>query len=498
MGIYSRSDLQRPSALPDTPPPEQTSPAFSTTLTRTCEERGWNITAPISPPMSSYDSGARPDKSTARGWGEGQAQAQTHRDAPPNAPRQQLPSLSSIFGPPSQIRPLQSPQVERPNTFTGAQSPALDRPHSASTNSERSFATSYFPKLSPSIGQARTTYEPRYEQDRTPGTAASSYFPGPLSPGSREYDAVRRGSRNEAGPSGHWSHPTSSDPRKPEYVLSTQQSSPTFRAGSDRFPPLGQKYTFESGSGAREPARLHSVPSAQSPNAPGTVNLERAPVKDGLGPKIWTGTHFLPRFVRQAEVPGEGLCFFYDDGTHCKTLIDGEPVNAHWGVTKAGKPRKRLAIACLTCREKKIKCDPDFPRCVQCDKFGRVCKFKNAPRGGHNTSPLASPAEHDESRQLGVQSRTSDHGHPNSDPRLSTSPTGANLKRPSSADLPGLPPKRLRPEYENHLPALSCPIPTEAPEIKKAGLTWHSRTLPRLHEDILCRPWQDTRPQAPL
>jgi hypothetical protein len=82
--------------------------------------------------------------------------------------------------------------------------------------------------------------------------------------------------------------------------------------------------------------------------------------------------------VRQADVPGEGTCYFYDDGTHCKTVIDGEIVNAHWGVTKAGKPRKRLAIACITCREKKIKCDPDYPRCVQCEKFGRTCKFKNA------------------------------------------------------------------------------------------------------------------------
>jgi hypothetical protein len=109
-----------------------------------------------------------------------------------------------------------------------------------------------------------------------------------------------------------------------------------------------------------------------------SVGSEAAPAKDGLGPKIWTGTHFLPRFVRAAEVPGEGMCYFYDDGSHCKTVIDGEAVNAHWGVTKAGKPRKRLAIACVTCREKKIKCDPDYPRCVQCEKFGRVCKFKNA------------------------------------------------------------------------------------------------------------------------
>ena len=77
------------------------------------------------------------------------------------------------------------------------------------------------------------------------------------------------------------------------------------------------------------------------------MSSEAAPVKDGLGPKIWTGTNFLPRFLRQAEVPGEGMCYFYDDGTHCKAVIDGEQVNAHWGVTKAGKPRKRLAIVSL-------------------------------------------------------------------------------------------------------------------------------------------------------
>lgn len=68
----------------------------------------------------------------------------------------------------------------------------------------------------------------------------------------------------------------------------------------------------------------------------------------------------------------------YDDGTHVKKVIDGEAVNAQWGVTKAGKPRKRLAIACLTCREKKIKCDPDEPKCVQCDKSGRECRFQTA------------------------------------------------------------------------------------------------------------------------
>ena len=81
----------------------------------------------------------------------------------------------------------------------------------------------------------------------------------------------------------------------------------------------------------------------------------------------------VPRVVGE-----EGSFWIYEDGTRCKKIIDGEPVNAQWGVTKAGKPRKRLAIACMTCREKKIKCDPGEPKCVQCDKFGRECRFQTA------------------------------------------------------------------------------------------------------------------------
>lgn len=86
----------------------------------------------------------------------------------------------------------------------------------------------------------------------------------------------------------------------------------------------------------------------------------------------------LPRVVGEQIIPGEGPCWVYKDGSTCKKVIDGEAVNAQWGITKAGKPRKRLAIACTTCREKKIKCDPGDPKCVQCEKFGRECRFTTA------------------------------------------------------------------------------------------------------------------------
>jgi hypothetical protein len=80
------------------------------------------------------------------------------------------------------------------------------------------------------------------------------------------------------------------------------------------------------------------------------------------------------RCIGQREMAGEGLCYIYEDGTYCRAIIDGEPVNPSWGITKAGKPRRRLAQACLTCREKKIKCEPGYPKCHQCAKSQRVCK----------------------------------------------------------------------------------------------------------------------------
>jgi hypothetical protein len=89
--------------------------------------------------------------------------------------------------------------------------------------------------------------------------------------------------------------------------------------------------------------------------------LSRAPVK-------------ASRCVGQRDIPGEGMCYIYEDGTICRAIIDGEPVNPSWGITKAGKPRKRLAQACLTCREKKIKCEPGYPTCQQCAKSQRVCR----------------------------------------------------------------------------------------------------------------------------
>lgn len=376
------------SILSDTPP-ELVSPSSSTYSTVPSEGYStWRARSdgPLSPPMSHYD---QQRLSVAKDMiGRDPVHRQpaheesllSQPDAMAGAARPQLPSLSSLF--PLGQRTLPSPLSER--TSYSATSP-MDPPRSAGGMLERSGPSSYFPQAGPSgtAQQAtRATFEPP-RLDRTgPPSSSRPDFPGPLSPGLREPGHVQRGN-----PSSRWSFHqdmirggSELDGRGYPGAYSSRQlaghkhdhEGHLSRASSDSKYPADPRATPQQHYQLPHHSSYASAPSAAH------VAGEGMPTKDGLGPKIWTGAHFLPRFVRAAEIPGEGLCYFYDDGSHCKTVIDGEAVNAHWGVTKAGKPRKRLAIACVTCREKKIKCDPDYPRCVQCEKFGRVCKFKNA------------------------------------------------------------------------------------------------------------------------
>lgn len=445
MGMLSSLQPQQhraaPISVPDTPP-ELVSPSSSTYSSLASEGLStWRSRSngPISPPMSSYDQpfGSAVSSSSSSTAGESsrkgspvevqirssdmtnqQQHGSNSNGVSSGVPKQQLPSLSSLF--PSSMRTLPSPLSERPPSHS-ATSP-LELPRSAGGYLERSSVSSscYFPALSSSVSSSRpVAYEPQLLDK--PSSAFPSQpravggFPGPLSPGHRE-PASQLHRADSSSSSGRWSFHQDMARGSGEYSFGGRENSlVTSRYPSSQL--AGQKHDHDGGypshqSNYRDP-RILTSPHQYQPHqvhlaaaAPSTASTapasyapqqqqqygsgssssssgqapagETVPTKDGLGPKIWTGTHFLPRFVRAAEVPGEGMCYFYDDGSHCKTVIDGEAVNAHWGVTKAGKPRKRLAIACVTCREKKIKCDPDYPRCVQCEKFGRVCKFKNA------------------------------------------------------------------------------------------------------------------------
>ncbi|KAA8573739.1 hypothetical protein MFRU_001g03270 [Monilinia fructicola] len=303
--------------------------------------------------------------------------------------REQLPSINSLIDSvPPLSRPAQSPYSDR-------QSPVFP---STSSQDGRLPATPIHPDHSFDAKFQRPAASRQYSYVSRPDTLDRLGYPAPSThkaptnlgpmPKSPRYAPryLHQDSRQGQLPPGtNWSH---SDSNRQEPFQPLRAHPDQYRHQSHASRPEHESRPF---SREHAPFARNYMPTPAS-----TAMGEPVTVKDGLGPKIWTGTQFLPRFVKQADVAGEGLCYFYDDGTHCKTVIDGEVVNALWGVTKAGKPRKRLAIACITCREKKIKCDPDYPRCVQCDKFGRVCKFKNAPRGGQS-SPDTPPADPEDS-----------------------------------------------------------------------------------------------------
>src|SRR5690348_15906470 len=105
MGIFSAFDSHQ-SAPPNTPPNHH-GPALPS-LSKVTVNLSWKPPAPPSPPMSHYDRSPVADMSS-------RSNVDDHRDAHMAAPRQQLPSLSSLFGPPSQIRPLNSPLSDRPS-----------------------------------------------------------------------------------------------------------------------------------------------------------------------------------------------------------------------------------------------------------------------------------------------------------------------------------------------------------------------------------------------
>ena len=48
--------------------------------------------------------------------------------------------------------------------------------------------------------------------------------------------------------------------------------------------------------------------------------------------------------------------------------------------TKAGKERKRLPLACIACRRKKIRCSGEAPTCQTCLKSRSACVYKVSPR----------------------------------------------------------------------------------------------------------------------
>ena len=77
----------------------------------------------------------------------------------------------------------------------------------------------------------------------------------------------------------------------------------------------------------------------------------------------------FPPLIGECDVPGEGPTLFYEDGITRKQAW----VDAHWSLKKALSPRKLLGISCPTCQSRKIRCDLAEPKCGFCSTRSRDC-----------------------------------------------------------------------------------------------------------------------------
>jgi hypothetical protein len=244
------------------------------------------------------------------------------------ASSQRLPSLRTLLEPELLEKPsdysLRHIASLNPSPQHGSTSPSLKRRHDFDSHRQSQYESN--------VSVLQTSYAHR---PSLPNIQAEQQSKTPSTPGS----ALSTGSMD------HQRHGSSQS-------LHTSTPGSTFRQISMASEPMASQSSRVVYDEAEDPSR----PVRRRVDA-----LSRAPIR-------------ASRCIAQREMPGEGLCYIYEDGTYCRAIIDGEPVNPSWGITKAGKPRKRLAQACLTCREKKIKCEPGYPKCSQCAKSQRVCR----------------------------------------------------------------------------------------------------------------------------
>ena len=141
----------------------------------------------------------------------------------------------------------------------------------------------------------------------------------------------------------------------------------------------------------------HPVPTRYNPATPDESQYRQPYVNhehNAGAPHTPTGNDNRGSYIGVRDFPNEGSFYVYEGGQRIPTHVDGEQVNPAWGLTKANKPRKRLALACLDCREKKIKCEPaGVSTCLQCEKARRVCRRYVCPAAVFDASNTLSRSQ---------------------------------------------------------------------------------------------------------
>lgn len=236
----------------------------------------------------------------------------------------------------------------------------------------RNSRTSPLALLSSTIHTPELYYEHIYDE------AANQATPGPEAP------RPLHSSHSPPSSNGQYAgiHDRRIDP-------STSEIRPYARFAGPLLPALPHSIYHMNGSSLAEtryelPQRvcLSSYKKTSSANSCSPITNEEyeqrtsdAPPERLANPRFTpTGARPTLKYLGIKHHPGEGAFHVYEDGYRIPSQVDGVMVNPQWGLTKAKKARKRLAVACLNCRGKKTRCEPGSNGCLQCLKSKRTCR----------------------------------------------------------------------------------------------------------------------------
>lgn len=153
--------------------------------------------------------------------------------------------------------------------------------------------------------------------------------------------------------------------------------------------------TFDEQAAAADQFALHSaVSSVPTPNYPTNLNSMSAPQSasynmdsEYAAMKMDPTRENMERHSPGAESVGDDADEFAQDradGTDLggKSKDDKPDTAPAWSElkTKAGKERKRLPLACIACRRKKIRCSGEKPACKHCLRSRIPCVYKVTSR----------------------------------------------------------------------------------------------------------------------
>lgn len=169
-----------------------------------------------------------------------------------------------------------------------------------------------------------------------------------------------------------------SSPRFPDFTAPTSAGFSSYPAAHQRTLPQTAANGFVSMNGGTLPPVI--LPSL---DAHGNMLGYGDPI-DSRGVRDMRNTSNMEILAEASEMASSADKQAQNNGSGRRKTIDKDK-NAHppaWAEmkTKAGKDRKRLPLACIACRRKKIRCSGEKPACKHCLRSRIPCVYKVTTR----------------------------------------------------------------------------------------------------------------------